>query len=96
MTLEEIKQELIDNGQDPNDYEILITENSCQYWKKGFEPQWFKNNKQIAKEEDEPIKQDVDIVAETTAITMMDMETLADTVVYLMGKVEELEGRLNG
>ena len=91
MTREEIEQKLIDNGKDPNDYNIEINNQGYSIVAK-----WYCENKEIAKELDKPIKDDVDIVAETTAITMMDMETLAETVVYLMEKVAELEGRLNG
>ena len=64
MTLEEIKQELIDQSKDPNDFNIKITENGHS-----ITPKWFYENKKIAKQEDEPIIESVD----TTMLAMVDV-----------------------
>ncbi|EGW39092.1 hypothetical protein [Desulfosporosinus sp. OT] len=81
ITLEQVEQELIQQGADPNDFNIKITETGYSVT-----PKWFYENKQIAKNEVGPTKEDV--------------ETVADTVVYLMGEVErlstELEALKNG
>ena len=47
MTVEEIRQELISNGHDPDDFNIDVTENGyC------VTPKWFYEIKQVAKKED--------------------------------------------
>lgn len=46
MVIEDIKQELIGQGQDPEDFNITITENGY-----AITPKWFYEAKQIAKKE---------------------------------------------
>jgi hypothetical protein len=47
MTIEEIRQELVEQGKDPDDFTILITENGYSVT-----PKWFYETKQLAKQED--------------------------------------------
>lgn len=91
MTIEEIKQELINQGENPNDFNIEIFENGCSVT-----PKWFYEQKQIAKKEDKPIIQDVNNVAELTTIVAMDKDELAEMLVYALQRIEELEAIING
>ena len=94
MIIEQIRQQLINEGLNPDDYAILPNADGQGYqaWKKEVAPSFAR----FAIQEDKTQKEDIDIVADTAVIAMMNIETLADTVVYLLGKVEELEGMLNG
>lgn len=47
MTIDEIKQEIIDQGRDPEDFDIIITENGY-----AVTPKWFTETKWIARNED--------------------------------------------
>ena len=87
MGIEQIRQNLIDQGFDPDDFDIEITEEGYKVT-----PKWYWEHLQKAKEADKPIMEDVEVVAETTVYALMDIETLAEMVVYLLNKVEELEG----
>lgn len=49
-TIEEITQDLIDNGKDPEDFDIIIEENRYSVI-----PKWYYETKQIAKKEDIPL-----------------------------------------
>lgn len=91
MNLEDIKQELIEQGKSPDDFNIQIAE-------EGFlvTPKWFYEIKQIAKLQDKPTKDDIDITAETLVLTMMDVEDLAEMIVYALNKIDELEAKING
>jgi hypothetical protein len=91
MNLEGIKQELIEQGKSPDDFNIQIAE-------EGFlvTPKWFYEIKQIAKLLDKPTKDDIDITAETLVLTMMDVEDLAEMIVYALNKIDELEAKING
>lgn len=91
MKLEEINQDLIHHGKNPDDFNITITENGYSVT-----PKWFYETKQIARKEDKPIIQDVNDVAELTTIVAMDKDELAEMLVYALQKIDELEGRLNG
>ena len=91
MDIETIKQELINQGKNPNDFNITLTENGYS-----ITPKWFYENKQIAKKEDKPIIQDVNDVAELTTMTALDKDELAEMLVYALIKIDELEARING
>lgn len=72
MTVEEIKQELIEQGKDPNDFNIEITKNGYSVT-----PKWFYEQKTIAKREDTKLKQGIDIsTAQSTAKTIELLATL--------------------
>lgn len=91
MNLEDIKQELIEQCKNPDDFNIQITEEGCLVT-----PKWFYEIKQIAKLQDKPTKDDIDITAETLVLTMMDVEDLAEMIVYALNKIDELEAKING
>ncbi len=91
MTIEEIKQELIEQGKDPNDFNIKIIENGYT-----ITPKRFYETKQVARKEGKLMKEDVDVVAETLVLAMMDIEDLAGMLVYALNKIDELEAKLNG
>lgn len=91
MTLVNIIEELINQGKDPNDFNIKILEDGYS-----ISPKWFYETKQIAKQEDEPIIEDVNDVAELTTITAMDKDELAEMLVYALQRIDELEEMING
>ena len=91
MTIEEIKQELTEQGKDPNDFNIKIIENGHT-----ITPKRFYETKQVARKEGKLMKEDVDVVAETLVLAMMDIEDLAGLLVYALNKIDELEAKLNG
>ena len=63
MTIEQIKQQLIDEGQNPDDYSILINNNGYSVWKKKFAPDFMKASEQISESGDKKVKADVDYLA---------------------------------
>ena len=75
----QLEQELIEQGKNPNDFNIRVTENGHT-----ITPKWFYETKQIAKKEDKPIKEDIDVTAETVVYTTSDVADLAETVVVSM------------
>ena len=54
MNIDEIKQELIEQGKSPDDFNIEITESGHSVT-----PKWFYESKQIAKKEDVKFKNEV-------------------------------------
>lgn len=86
-----IKKEMILNGKNPDDYEIVITD---EYY--SISPKWYTLNKEIAKKEDVLIQDDVDLVAETTVFAMADIEVLAETLVYALNEIEVLKSEIEG
>lgn len=91
MSIEEIRQDLINHGKDPNDFNITFTENGYS-----ITPKWFYEQKQIAKQEDEPIIEDVNDVAELTTLVAMDKDEIAEMLVYTLQRIDELEEMING
>lgn len=91
MTIEGIKESLVREGRNPSDFNITITENGYSVT-----PKWFYETKQIAKQEDELIIDDVNDVAELTTIVAMDKDELAEMLVYALQRIDELEARING
>jgi len=89
--IEEIKNQLMQEGKDPNDFEIDVVGDSYS-----ITPKWFYEQKQIAKKEDEPIIEDVNDVAELTTIVAMDKDDIAEMLVYALQRIDELEARING
>ena len=63
MTIEQIKQQLIDEGQNPDYYSILITNNGYSVWKKDFAPNFMKASEQVSELGDKKVKADVDYLA---------------------------------
>jgi hypothetical protein len=68
---DKIKQELIDQGKDPNDFDIKTFKNAYSVT-----PKWFYEQKQIAKKENKPIIQDVDDVAEMLVYALQRIDEL--------------------
>lgn len=91
MNIDDIKLEMIGNGQDPDDYDITITNYGYKV-----EPKWFYEMKQVSKREDKPIIEDLNATAEFATITAMDKDEIAEMLVYALQKIDELEVRLNG
>lgn len=87
--IERIKQELYEQGEDLNDFNVTITKNGYS-----ITPKWFYETKQIAKKEDKSINEDVNVVAETTVITMDDINTTAETVALLIKEIKILKTEL--
>ena len=42
MTVGEVRQQLIEEGLNPDDYSIFINGNGVSMWKKDFAPNWIK------------------------------------------------------
>ena len=89
--MEDIINQLLADGKNPDDFNIEITENMVKVI-----PKWSFQPRQIAKEEDMPIIEDVNTVAELTTITAMDKDEIAEMLVYALQRIDELEARLNG
>jgi hypothetical protein len=69
MTLEEIKQELLKNGKDPEDFDIVISESGHLVT-----PKWYYQHKQITRKEIEPVEQEN--ISNMLAMTQMYEENL--------------------
>lgn len=91
MTLQEINQVLIQQGYNPDDFNIFTFENGYSVT-----PKRFYETKQIAKKEDKPIIEDINDVAELTTLTSMDKDEVAEMLVYALQRIDELEARING
>lgn len=91
MNIDEIKQELLEQGKNPDDFNVVITESGYSVT-----PKWYFEQKQIAKEEDKPIIEDVNDVAEFATITAMDKDEIAEMLVYALQRLDALEERLDG
>lgn len=89
--LKSIKQELIDDGLNPDDFNISEENGVIKVV-----PKWYYEMKQIAKKEDMPIIDDVNAVAELTTMTSMDKDELAEMLVFALQKLDELEEKMNG
>ena len=48
MTIEQVRQQIIDDGKNPDDYSIFISENGYSVWKKEHAPNWMKSAEQQA------------------------------------------------
>ncbi len=82
MTIEDIKQELINQNKNPDDFNIEIAENGYSVT-----PKWFYENKQVAKIEDDKLKIEIDL-----ATAMNTAETL-EVITFLseMQKIEQAQ-----
>ena len=89
MTIEEIKQELINQGKDLNDFEITITEDGHTVT-----PKWFYEYKKIAKKEDEPIIEDVGDIGETVAYNLIDINDIAQTLAAVLLEIDNLKNEI--
>ena len=86
MTIEEIKQELITLGKNPDDYKIDIFGDGYS-----ISPKWYTQYKEIAKKEDVPIIQDINDVAGTVAYNLIDVNDLAETLALALIKIDNLK-----
>lgn len=91
MTLENIKEELMKLGKDPNDFNITITENGYS-----ITPKWFYEIKQIAKKEDKPIIEDVNTIGETVAYNLIDINDIAETLAIVLIEINNLKAEIEG
>lgn len=63
MMIEQMRQQLIDEGKNPDEYSIFIGQNGYSIWKKEVAPNWMKASEQEAKYGDKKVKADVDYLA---------------------------------
>ncbi|MGB3926519.1 MAG: hypothetical protein WBL14_09170 [Caldicoprobacterales bacterium] len=89
MKLEEIKQDLIHHGKNPDDFNITITENGYSVT-----PKWFYETKQIAKKEDKPIIEDVNTMGETVAYNLIDINDIAETLAIVLIEINNLKAEI--
>lgn len=88
MTIDEMKKQMIKDGQDPNDYCIFQSEFGFSVFKKEFSPSHAKYTDQ----ENQPVKEDLEVVAETSVNASMDLQEIANTLVYALEEIEKLKG----
>lgn len=86
MDIGTIKQELLKQGQNPEDFDIQVFEHGYS-----ITPKWFHETKKIAKKEDKPIIEDVNDVAITTAFVLEDNMTVAETLAITLLEIENLK-----
>lgn len=86
-----IENELRAKNLDPDDFNIILTDNGYQVT-----PKWFYETKQIAKKEDKPIIGDVNDVAEMTVLNALDKDDIAEMLLYALQRIDELEEMING
>lgn len=84
--MEVIRQELVNNGKNPEDFNIEVKENFIKVT-----PKWSYQIRQLVKEEDRPIIEDVNAVGETLAFVLMDNNDIAETLAFALLKISELE-----
>lgn len=89
MELERIKQELMERGKNPNDFNIVITEDGYS-----ITPKWFYETKQIAEKEDKPIIEDVAAVGETIAYNLIDVNDLAEALALILIEINNLKSEI--
>ena len=90
IQIEQIRQQLVDEGINLEDVLILPNADGTGYqvWQKQYAP----NYARFATQEDAPIKEDVDTTAETVVYTAMDVQDLAEMLVYALQEIESLKG----
>ena len=90
MTIEQIRQQLIEEGINPDDVLVLPNADGTGYqvWQKQYAPDYAR----FADQQDTPIKEDVDTTAETVVYTAMDVQDLAEMLVYALEEIEALKG----
>lgn len=89
MTIDDIKQELISQGKDPDDFNIEITEDRYS-----ITPKRFYEIKQIAKKEDKPIIEDVNAIGKTVAYNLIDMNDIAETLALVLIEINNLKAEI--
>ena len=89
MTLAELENMLIEQGKDPNDFNITINEDSYS-----IAPKWFYEQKQIAKQEDKPIIEDVNDVGETIGYNLIDVNDLAEMLALALVEIDNLKSEI--
>ena len=87
--IEEIKNQLMQEGKDPNDFKINMTGNGYS-----ITPKWFYENKQIAKEQDKPIIEDVNTIGETIAYNLIDINDIAETLALVLIEINNLKAEI--
>lgn len=91
LTKDEVIQFIINRGDNPNDFKITSTDDMLK-----IEPQPSFEQRQVARQEDKPIKEDVDLVAEIALINAMDKDDITQLLMYALEKIDELEAKING
>ena len=56
MNIEQIRQQLIDEGQNPDDYNILVMEQGYQVWKKACAPNYIRSVEQVTDYKVSPLR----------------------------------------
>lgn len=89
LTYESISANLIAQGKNPADFKIDIYEDGYNVTPL---PSYFQ--RLVAKQEDEPIKLDVNDIGEVLGITLDDTMSMAETVGVLVDIVMNLQARI--
>lgn len=89
MDLETAKKDMIAKGLNPNDFNINIKEEMYSAT-----PRRSYVAREVAKNEDKPIKSDVDEVAITSAFILEDSMTTAEMVGMALLEIEELKAEI--
>ena len=87
--IEEIKNQLMQEGKDPNDFEIDVVGDSYS-----ITPKWFYENKQVAKEQDKPIIEDTNVIGETVAYNLIDINDIAETLALVLIEINNLKAEI--
>lgn len=85
--IEEYMKKITQAGFNINDF--TITDD-------GYHPRRDLNIREVTKEENTPIIEDVNDVAEFATIIATDKDEIAEMLVYALQRIDELEGRLDG
>ena len=91
VNLETIMQNLVEQGKNPDDFNITIMQNGYSVT-----PKWFYEQKQIAKKEDEPIIEDVNTIGETVAYNLIDINDIAETLAIVLIEISNLKAEIEG
>lgn len=89
VMIEEIKNQLMQEGKNPDDFEINVVGDSYSVT-----PKWFYEQKQIAKKEDKPIIDDVNTIGETVAYNLIDMNDIAETLAIVLIEINNLKAEI--
>ncbi len=91
MDIDKIKTNLIEQGLDVDDFNIVALENGYS-----ISPKWFYEQKQIAKKEDKPIIEDVNTTGETIAYNLIDINDIAETLAIVLIEISNLKAEIEG
>lgn len=90
--LNNIKHNLEQQGFTLEDFEIQVENGEVKMVK----PKKQYIVRKIIREQNRPVLEDINEVAELSTITAMDKDELAEMLVYALIKIDELEARMNG